>query len=119
MSDPISVSEERLKLILAEFKLEMFERLSRDFAAKANVADVEALKARVSETERLLSEAKNVRDRVLPQFEGVQKDLDELKAAAADAKAVSRYKRIVIGAIVTGIGLASGAAGYGISLLFG
>lgn len=114
MSENISVSEERLRLILAEFKLELFDRLGKDLAAKANVADVEALKATVKGLEAKVTESENLRGRILPEFENMQADVRGLKSAAADASAVSRYKRAVYVAVTAVIGAVGGLIGYAV-----
>lgn len=114
MTEAISVSEERLLRILAEFKLDLLERLSRDLSAKANVADVDALKATVKSIEARVGEHETVRERVLPQFENALRDVEGLKQAAADASAVSRYKRAVWVVVIAAVGAFGGFVGYAI-----
>lgn len=47
MSDNISLSEDRLRAILAEFKLDLIERLTRELSRKADLAHVDAVEKRL------------------------------------------------------------------------
>lgn len=47
----ITVSEDRLRAILAEFKLDLIERLNREIAHKADIALVAALEKRMTALE--------------------------------------------------------------------
>lgn len=119
MSENISVSEERLRLILAEFKLELFEKLNAQFATKADASAVEALRLSVKALEVKVAEHDNIKERVMPQFENMQVDVEALKDAASDARAVSRYKKAVIAGGVALVGALGGVLGYGIQSVIG
>ena len=97
MSEPtngrISVSEDKLRLLFAEFKLDLVKEL----AAYATVTSLEMFKKEVTDALNSLS----VRMRVLE---------DDQTGEAA----VSRYKKILAGAVLT---LAAGGIGELIYLL--
>lgn len=76
MIEPISLSEDRLRAILAEFKLDLIERITRELARKADMAHVEALEQRLTTVEEAARDARLA----LTAAQVLEAELDRLAA---------------------------------------